>query len=383
LTRRRTICLGVFWLGLFGLGLFWLSLKSGWAGDTNQEPARKPEGSLEALRSVADLTPAQWNEVNQGQPAARTLVPSEKLEMGVLGVARVRAGAACYEKLFQDIENFKKDPKVLRIGKMTLPLKRIELAGFRFEPDDLADLRNCRVGDCSVKLPASTIMRLEEKVDWSAPDYTVWAMKIVRDELWKYLEAYLAEGDAALMVYNDKSEPVSMAQQFRGLLDASPGLGELAPEFRDYLAQYPKMQLPGVTQFFYWSVEEFGLKPVASITHVIIYRRPGEAIIASKQIYANHYFDASLGLTDALDLTPTSGSEVTTDSPTAGPAAPVSPAMYLMYVNRSQIDLLGGVFGGLRRSLARGRLREGVKQNLMQVAKKVEAGCMSDSTPSP
>jgi hypothetical protein len=383
LTRRRTIRLGVSCVALFGVGLFWMSLNRSWAGDEDQKPEAKPKGSLEELRNVAELMPVQWNEINQGQPVARLLSHTDKLEIGVLGVARVRAGAACYAKQFQDIEIFKKNPKVLRIGKITLPLKRIELSGFRFEPDDLADLRNCRVGDCSLKLPASTIMRLQKEVDWSAPDYPARAMKIIRDDLWDYLEDYLTEGDDALMVYHDKSEPVFMATQFRALLDARPGLGELAPEFRDYLAQYPKMPLAGVTQFFYWSVEEFGLKPVASITHVIIYRRPGEAIIASKQIYADHYFDASLGLTDAVDLTSEPEPEAVTDAPAVLAAAPPSPAMYLMYLNRSQIDLLGGVFGGLRRSLARGRLRDGVKENLSEVVRKVESECMGDSAPVP
>jgi len=98
---------------------------------------------------------------------------------------------------------------------------------------------------------------------------------------------------------------------------------------------------------------------VASVTHVSIYVQPGRTVIASKQIYASHYFDASLGLTAALD-----------DSA----SAPGS-SMYLVYINRSRIDLLSGFLGGLRRAILRGRLREGMRKNLVKVVRKLESSC--------
>ena len=51
---------------------------------------------------------------------------------------------------------------------------------------------------------------------------------------------------------------------------------------------------------FYWSNEMFGLKPVASLTHTTIWRDPnaiGDTVITSQQLYASHYFNASLGVT--------------------------------------------------------------------------------------
>jgi hypothetical protein len=43
------------------------------------------------------------------------------------------------------------------------------------------------------------------------------------------------------------------------------------------------------------------LKTVLSLTHVVVYKQRNEAgseiLIASKQLYANHYFEGSLGLT--------------------------------------------------------------------------------------
>lgn len=311
------------------------------------------------LRAFSGLTADQWKAVDSGDPQAKVLETQEKREVAIVGVAHLRANTACFITQLQDIENFKKNPAVLRIRKFVRPLDPPDLEGFSLEAGDLAGLRNCRVGECNVKLPVAAVERLGRDMDWSRPDYAPRAQSIFREELLAYVEAYLDRGNASLIEYRDKNKPVRLADEFRSVLDARPGLSGLVPEFHDYLAQFPSGPLPGVSEFFYWSTESFGLKPVASITHVSIYVQPGRAVIASKQIYASHYFDASLGLTAALD----------------DPGQASGPGMYLVYVNRSHIDFLGGFFRGLRRALARGRLRDGMRKNLAEAVRKLESSC--------
>ncbi|MGA2712534.1 MAG: hypothetical protein ABSG41_05455 [Bryobacteraceae bacterium] len=322
---------------------------------------------LSALRAFAGLTNDQWNAVIHGDPQAKVLNTHEKREVAVVGVARLRATTACFVTRFKDIENFKKNPAVLRIRKFVSPVDPRDLEGFSLEAGDMTDLRVCRAGNCKVKLPVGTIERLAREVDWSQPDHDDRAQSVFREELLSYIGTYLHEGNSALIEYQDKNKPVRLADEFRGVLDARPGLAAFVPEFHDYLARYPTGMLPDVSEFFYWSTESFGLKPVASVTHVSIYAQPGRTMIASKQIYASHYFDASLGLTAALD---------------DGAAGPGS-SMYLVYINRSRIDLLGGFFGGLRRAILRGRLREGMRKNLVGVVRKLESSCADYSEANP
>ena len=66
-----------------------------------------------------------------------------------------------------------------------------------------------------------------------------------------------------------------------------------------------------------------------------------------------------MGLTAALD----------------DPGKASAPGMYLVYLNRSRIDFLSGFFGGLRRALARGRLRDGMRENLAGAVRKLESSC--------
>jgi len=94
-----------------------------------------------------------------------------------------------------------------------------------------------------------------------------------------------------------------------------------------------------------------------SVTHAVIYRpRPGTAVIASRQLYATHYFIGSLGLAEFEESDP------------AGAGA------YVMYLNRTRVDLLGGFFGPLIRRIVRRRVQEGMERNLRLVKERLESG---------
>src|SRR5947207_3088642 len=161
----------------------------------------------------------------------------------------------------------------------------------------------------------------------------------------------------------EKREAVRLADELQSLLGSWPDRDQSIQAFRQYVAEYPRKPLPDVEDFLYWSKEHVGRKPVVSITHVAIHHRPDRIFIASKQIYASHYFDGSLGLTVAAD-----------------PDNPTRRGMYLAYVNRSRIDALGGMFGGFLRAILRSRLREGVRKNLQQTVAQVESACDGNRT---
>lgn len=143
-----------------------------------------------------------------------------------------------------------------------------------------------------------------------------------------------------------------------------PYVYEDEPEFYEYLRAYPTKRLDNVNDFIYWSKDKFGLKPVISVTHVTIYRRAGSrgTLIASKQIYASHYFEASLGLTAVV---PTSHEE--------------RPGFYLLYLNRSRSDALHGGFSGLARGQVKSRARNGMQKNMEKIKFSIESLYLSNN----
>jgi hypothetical protein len=316
------------------------------------------------LQQQLQLSDQEIKKIEKGRAVARIL-PSEKQEVAVFGFVLVHASADFFVNRFRDIESYKKGTSVLQVKKFSNPPKMEDLLQLTIDEDDLHALRSCKVGDCDVKLPSDLILRLRKEIDWSAPDAGQKATALGRAALLQYVERYLVGGNTQLSEYSDKKQPLRVAEQFDAILRASPYIFDYDPEFYEYLRDYPRKKLDGVETFLYWSKERFGLKPVISVTHVSIYRRPELhlTLIASKQIYANHYFEASLGLTAALDAT---------EDP--------NPSFYLLYFNRSRSDALHGGFSGLARGQVKSRARAGALENLAKVQHAIETQFDADSS---
>jgi hypothetical protein len=259
----------------------------------------------------------------------------------------------------RDIINFKKSDNVLQIGKFSNPPRLEDLAGLTLDQVDIDAIKRCRVKSCDLKMSAKFIERFRKEVNGSAPNYRERVTELVREMLLEHVQAYLQGGNAALGEYNDKSYVLRLVDEFKLLLKPAPYMYEYVPEFQNYLENFPNARPENVENFVYWSKEEFGLKPVISVTHITIHKRfrtDGlDVMIGSKGIYASHYFETSLGLTGFIQ------------SQASEPSR-----SYLIYINRSHADALRGLFAGVKRSLINGRLRDGAKKNMEMIRQKLE-----------
>jgi hypothetical protein len=225
------------------------------------------------------------------------------------------------------------------------------VAGLSFDGGEIDHLQSCRPGDCDIRIGGAGIEKLRTAIDWSAPDHTEKVNAFVRDTVVRYVREYQEKGNEALVTYNDSDQPVSLKQQWQGIVANSPYFHVYAPELRDYLERYPTVRLPGARDVFYWVKENYGpLKTVISIVHAVIYEppsKPDQVLVAQKHIYASHYYDASMAMTSLL-----AGEE-------SG-----KPVTYLIYVNRSRGDMLKGGLGGVKRTVARDQAKKNAEQTL-------------------
>ena len=264
-----------------------------------QEPL---QGLSKFLQERIGLSTNEINNVERGEVVAKVL-PSESQEVAVFGVVLVNAPVDFFLEKFRDIESYKKGTSVPLVEKFSNPPRVEDLNQLEIDKADLAALKSCKIGDCDVKLSAAAIARLRNEINWNSPNATQQVNHLARAALLEYVKQYLAGGNMALSEYNDKKKTLRVADAFNSILKASPYIYDYEPEFYEYLRDYPAKRLDDLEDFIYWSKEKFGLKPVISVTHVSIYRKPGtgRTLIASKQIYASHYFEASLGLTVVVD----------------------------------------------------------------------------------
>jgi hypothetical protein len=175
-------------------------------------------------------------------------------------------------------------------------------------------------------------------------------------------------GDNALSAYRDKKRPLFLAKEFDAMLDNSPFLYEYFPELENYLQNYPDAELDGASDFLYWSMNAFGLKPLFRINHVVIYPleegHNADVAIASKMIYASHYFHTALELRVLVR---------DSDNPS-------DVGFYLISMNRSRSDGLTGLFGSIVRSQAVKRARDGLAGALANGKTNLEASYKRAST---
>ncbi len=332
----------------------------GAATQARPDPATAvPEPARSILARDIGLSPDQWRRLVSGRVVAGTLDTARRDELTLYGAMRVAISKEQFFARYLDIERFRRHEDVQQLGRFGAPPSAGDLAGLTVEPDTLRGVRKCRPGDCKMKLSAPMMDALRTGVNWSGPGAIDKGQRLFRQLLAELVAAYLREGDGALPVYADKSRPVRLPEVFAGLADRSI-LAALAPAARACLTAFPATPCDTAGSVVYWSKDAFGLKPVISATHAVVFRVPGHPHVlvgVAKQLYAIHYFQASMGLSIAVD----DGTD------------PARPSMYLVYTNQFSIDAFDGVLGGLRRSITRSRAGgkvvealEGLRRNLEQ-----------------
>ncbi|MEW6319503.1 MAG: hypothetical protein AB1635_00280 [Acidobacteriota bacterium] len=328
-----------------------------------------PDTARQFLAASFRLTASEFRALDERRPVARSLDASDGREVATLGVIRLQVPAAFYAEQLRNIVDFKRTDAVLQIGMFGDPARVEDAAGLTLDRGDVDQLRRCRPGDCKVQLSAEAIGRFRTEVPWDGPDAHAAAERLMRELLVDLVGRYRVSGDQALMIYQDSNRPLSLADEFRAMMTSRPALlRELFPLFHDYLLAYPRARPTGATieDVVYWSKEKMGPGTVVSVTHLSLatLHDAGPAAFAatSKQIYSTHYFDSSLGLT------------ILVPDPARASAA------YLVYVNRSRLDLLRGFWGGFKRAVIRSRTRGAIEANLVEARDLAETRFRARST---
>jgi hypothetical protein len=308
-----------------------------------------------ALAQKAAFAETDFAALQLNQPVVRSIPTADKAEIAVSGVVNIHAVADEFLRSYRDSMMRKSNTAILEIGGFGVQPSLADLQTLTLETQDIEDLKDCVVGECQIKLSAAMIERFRKEIDWNAADCAVKVTNLFKQMLFEYVKDYRARGDAALIQYNDKRDQVSLAEEQRAL--------DAAPSYVNEFINNSKAGLQLLEDTLVWSKIKFGLKPVIAINHILIYKRNSDVgpqvLIASKQVYANHYFNASLALT-AFVRTPEGA--------------------YLVSENRSRADGLEGPFGKIKRGVVEKKAVEGLRTILEQSKASLEGSPVTAST---
>lgn len=289
------------------------------------------------LREKAAFGEQDFAALETNQPVVRVARGSDKREVAVAGVVNIRAGAENFLKSYRESMTRRSNAAILEIGSFSREPTLADLSNLTIESRDIEDLKECVAGNCQVKLSVPMIERFRKEIDWNAADSHVRVTELFKQMLLEYVRDYRTRGDEALIEYNDKRNKISLAEAQNALANSPSYINDALVE------QQPSLRL--VEDALVWSKIKFGLKPVIAVNHIKIYQSDREVgpqvLIQSKQIYANHYFNASLALTAFVNL--------------------ANDGAYLVYENRSRADGFEGPFSKIKKGVVEKKAAEGLK----------------------
>jgi hypothetical protein len=313
-----------------------------------------PQGLETYLAAEVHPTAAERKTLLSGGPLTKLLPSDQSKEVFVFGAIWIDASPAEYVRRVKNIEDFEKGGGFRITKKISDPPRLEDFGQLELPEDDVKDLRQCKPGDCEVKLSARGLQALRTQVRWRTPSEKSDADAAFRRLAFEYVNGYREGGNARLAVYRDGDDPVFVANEFRSMIERAPSLTRM-PDLLKYLLEYPSSSLTASTDFLYWQDVQFGLKPTIRISHLVIQERPGQTVIASKMLYASHYFWTALEQR-VLQLDPARGS-----------------GFWLVTISRSRSDGLKGFIGRLLRGRVRAEAQQGTEAALTLTKSRLEA----------
>jgi hypothetical protein len=316
-------------------------------------------GLEQLLRGRFGMTASQIESVRQGRAVAVALPSAVNREIQVGGAIHVGVPAGRLAAVLQDVERLEAGKGFLQTRRLSEPPRLEDFKDLQLPAEDVAALRKCRPGDCDVKLGKGAFDLLAQ-IDWTAGDVVARVNDVARTTALAYVDAYRKGGNAELAIYVDSSRPQWIATEFADLVARAQLWPDALRPLNKCLLGYPGSPAPANSQdFFYWSMAEFGLKPVLRINHVMAFPTGLSAglqhVVAVKQLYASHYFHTALELR-----------AVVADGDDVGGST-------LVILNMARSDGLTGLFGGLVKSKARSGSRDGLERALTAIRRMAEA----------
>jgi hypothetical protein len=307
------------------------------------------------LAEEAQASPADREALLAGNAVVKLLDADPAKEVAVFGAIWVNAPSTLYVQQVKNIEQFERGGAFRITKRISEPPNADDFAALTISDEDFDDLKDCKLGDCALKLGADALHTLRAEVDWRKPTARTDANAVFRRLALQYVNGYREAGNARLAVYRDSDRPTFVANEFRSMIERLPRLGAALPDLTRYLLEYPKAPLANSTDFLYWQETQFGLKPTVRISHLVIQDHPDGTVLASKMLYSSHYFWTALELRLLLR------------DPARGRG------FWLVTVNRSRSDGLSGFTGRVIRGRVRSEVETGARTALTATKTRLEA----------
>jgi hypothetical protein len=322
-----------FFVSPFGVAIILLFILNGCFAETPSQEMH------EYLATNSVFLQDDLLKLDEGTMIGKLLPVNDKREVAVCGVISIKAPLETSFKAFKETMSRQNKSSVIDYGSFSPTPIIGDIQMLKLDQKEVDDIRKCRVGNCKMKLSAAMIERFQREIDWNSGNYAIQVDQLFRQMILDYVTNFTLKGDSALIEYRDQREILRLQDEHKSLLNGLLWIQSFAPEFSKYIANSATYDLPNVRKSVSWTKLKFGLKPVIVITQTLTYETDNkdnsQIITISKQIYANHYFDSSLGLTAFVKFSKNDSEHNS----------------YMFYTNHSRSSSLDGAFSKFKRDI--------------------------------
>jgi hypothetical protein len=245
-----------------------------------------------------------------GQTLVHMLPSRSGREVGVFGAIPISATPGEFLGRFRSLAALSGSPGVIQVGPVQDPATLLDFRDLSLPQETVDALRTCRPGNCAVKLTADALKQVSVLQGSPASSFQAEADSLMEALLLEMAGVYLASGDSALPPYMDKGTPAAPGEGLSTLLASRTPLLDLFPGLPERLRRPEGVPSDSAAEdHLYWSVEEFGVRPVTGVSHMVIWPSTAQglpAAIGMRRVYSTHYFLAGYSCV-ALVSDPTAG----------------------------------------------------------------------------
>jgi hypothetical protein len=272
--------------------------------------AQQPAELTTFLHDIG-LDAGQQLAMSRGGAVVKVLATGDQRDVAIFGIVTIPMTRDAYVRQVLDFSASLAQPSRELYGIYAAPATPADMQRFTIDDDELGDLRKCRPNDCDFKLPGVLMDSIQMLLQGPTPQQLARASTYARARLATFINEYRAQGVRARVVYDDRGRVIG-SEAFDRLLSESPYGMRYSAAITRHFDRFPADTLPGgdAREVIYWSQDHVPkLRRTLTVWHRVVYTPPDNpnlTLIAAKQIYADHYFEAGLDLSSVIPASATS-----------------------------------------------------------------------------
>ena len=266
-----------------------------------------------------------------------------------------------FRDFFRYAENYGSLLNFEQIGKFKQTPDLQDLRALRLSDSEIKELLKCRSGSCDLSLTPEEIKRIPDNPDLSTSEGIESFTDVYRLILLHRLLAYRERGIRSFTGEGEEGTVVT-AKLVEDHLYRFPHIQAYFPHVQEHILQYPKIKDPRPDEFFYWTKESLGSKPIINIRHVFSQRVGEDYVQTSLLVYSSHSYLSSISITHLINYSDTQ-----------------LPRTLVVTETRTLTNLHGSITKALGRNVLRSNLEKRVAAWVGYVGKAMENRYLENS----